>query len=105
MKSIHLRVAVIGADGRQLATSPVVPEAAALEVIDLVAPAARTADEQRLEGSILLQHGLPAENVTLRLYRRDFGGQATLLQETTTVAGGRYALAYDPCLLYTSRCV
>ena len=96
VKSIHLRVAVIGADGRQLATSPVVPEAAALEVIDLVAPAARTADEQRLEGSILLQHGLPAENVTLRLYRRDFGGQATLLNETTTVAGGRYALAYDP---------
>ncbi len=95
VQSIHLRVAVIGADGRPLASSPVVPDAAALEVIDLVS-AAPPAEEQSVEGRVLLQHGLPAENVTLRLYRRDFGGQATLLSETTTVAGGRYALGYDP---------
>ena len=96
VQSIHLRVAVLGADGRPLASSPVVPDAAALEVIDLVAATARAAEEQSVEGRVLLQHGLPAENVTLRLYRRDFGGQATLLNETTTVAGGRYALGYDP---------
>lgn len=96
VQSIHLRVAVLGADGRPLASSPVVPNAAALEVIDLVAATARAAEEQSVEGRVLLQHGLPAENVTLRLYRRDFGGQATLLNETTTVAGGRYALGYDP---------
>ena len=48
-----------------------------------------------LEGAIRFAHGMPAEQLKLRLYRRDFGGKPTLLKETTTLAGGRYTFAYD----------
>jgi hypothetical protein len=41
-----------------------------------------------IEGQVVLEHGLPGEQLKLRLYRRDFGGQSTLLNETTTLAGG-----------------
>lgn len=54
------------------------------------------ATQRRIEGHIVLQHGLPAEQLKLRLYRLDFGGKATLLNETTTAAGGQYAFNYDP---------
>jgi Neuraminidase-like domain/Salmonella virulence plasmid 28.1kDa A protein len=47
-----------------------------------------------LEGRIVLEDGLPAEELTLRLYRRDFGGKATLLKETSTRADGQYAFTY-----------
>jgi hypothetical protein len=53
------------------------------------------ADRQTIEGTIVLQHRVPAEKLKLRLYRRGFGGKATVLNETTTVASGRYAFSYD----------
>ena len=94
--AISLRVSVIGEDGTVLQTSKVIVNPKSLETIDLTVPAtAVPSDKQRIEGSIVLEHGLPAENLTLRLYRRDFGGEATLLDTTTTLAGGRYAFAYD----------
>jgi len=51
---------------------------------------------ETLRGRVITERGVPAEQVTLRLYRLDFGGGATLLAETVTSEGGRYALAYDP---------
>ncbi len=51
---------------------------------------------ETLRGRVITERGVPADKVTLRLYRLDFGGGATLLAETVTTEGGRYALAYDP---------
>lgn len=49
-----------------------------------------------IRGTVVTVYGVPAENLGLRLYRHDFGGQTSLLAETTTRTGGRYAFAYDP---------
>lgn len=95
--SIHLRVSAIAPNGTRLQTSDVVRDAKPLEVIDLTVPVAgRPSAARRIEGRIVLEHGLPAEQMKLRLYRRDFGGAVTLLNETSTLAGGQYAFAYDP---------
>ncbi|MFD7712866.1 Tc toxin subunit A, partial [Streptomyces sp. NPDC059786] len=94
-RGVDLRVSVLDADGRTLTSSGVVPAAKPLEIVDLTAPVAATPPGRRLEGRVVLDHGLPAENLTLRLYRRDFGRDATRLDETTTVADGRYSFAYD----------
>ena len=92
--AISLRVSALDEDDRTVVSSEVVSNAKPVEAIDLTitAPAA---DLQTIKGAILLEHGLPAEKLKLRLYRRDFGGKATLLGETTTVGDGRYAFSYD----------
>lgn len=95
LRRIDLRVSAVGEDGKVLASSDVVRGAKRLEVIDIKVPIAAPSSAQRLEGRVVFEHGLPAEKLTLRLYRRDFGGNATKLSETTTVAGGHYAFAYD----------
>ncbi|WP_448544495.1 neuraminidase-like domain-containing protein [Roseiflexus sp.] len=56
----------------------------------------RVERHETLRGRVITELGVPAEQVSLRLYRLDFGGGATLLAETVTTEGGRYALAYDP---------
>ena len=100
--SINLKVSAIGEDGRTIAVSALVPSAKPVETIDLMVPiGAPAAVRQTIEGAILLEHGQPAEKLQLRLYRRDFGGQATLLDDTTTVGDGRYAFSFDA----TSRAV
>lgn len=94
--AINLKVSAIDEDGQALASSQVVPNAKPVETIDLTVPIAPpAANRQTIEGAILLEHGLPAEKLKLRLYRRDFGGKTTLLSETTTVGAGRYAFSYD----------
>lgn len=94
---IHLRVFTLDDAGRPLQSSDVVPYAGPVEAIDLTVPMARRlSTEHRIEGRIILEHGLPAKQVKLRLYRRDFGGKATQLQETETLPGGEYAFTYDP---------
>ena len=50
--------------------------------------------ERQVTGQILLEHGLPASNVTLRLYQRGFGGAETLLEEKATDATGQYDIRY-----------
>lgn len=95
--AINLRVSVSDNDGELLKSSEVIRNAKPLQMIDLIVPMARKAAAQRrIEGQIMLQHGLPAERLTLRLYRHDFGGKATLLEETSTLAGGEYAFTFDP---------
>lgn len=51
--------------------------------------------KRRIEGHVLLEHGLPAEKVTLRLYRRDFGGKLTQLDEKATATDGQYEFSYE----------
>ncbi|HYI12532.1 MAG TPA: neuraminidase-like domain-containing protein [Thermoanaerobaculia bacterium] len=94
--SINLRVSVVDESGKLLQSSEVIRGAKALEVVDLTVPIGRKpATRRSIEGQILLEDRRPADGVTLRLYRRDFGGKATLLDETRTLAGGQYAFTYD----------
>ena len=94
--SIDLRVSVINEDGQLVGSSQVVRNAKPLETIDVSVPVdAAPDDRQRIAGAIVLEQGRPAEGLQLRLYRRDFGGQAALLGEATTLAGGRYAFEFN----------
>jgi 5-hydroxyisourate hydrolase-like protein (transthyretin family) len=95
--SINLRVSAIDENGKPLKSSDLVRNAKALESIDLITPIAGKPQKQwQITGNILLEHGLPAENIALRLYRHDFGGKTTKWGETTTLAGGQYAFTFDP---------
>jgi Neuraminidase-like domain len=53
-------------------------------------------NQNRVEGHIFLDHGLPAGGVTLRVYNRGYGGTETALGEIKTDAQGGYALSYTP---------
>jgi hypothetical protein len=93
---IDLRVSASAEDGRLLTTSDLVRRAKPVEIVDLIVPiAGRPSVQRRIEGYVVLEHGQPAEQMKLRLYRREFGGKATLLKETITLAGGKYAFTYD----------
>lgn len=94
---IDLRVAAVREDGELLQSSEPTHNPKPVEIIDLTVSADRKrAEQRRIQGLVLLEHGLPASQLKLRLYRLDFGGKATLLDETSTLPGGEYALAYDP---------
>ncbi|MBK8639513.1 MAG: hypothetical protein IPN92_15035 [Chromatiaceae bacterium] len=96
VEGTNLRVSAVGDDGELLQSSEVTRNAKPLEIVDLtLAIDRKPAAQRRVEGQVMLQHGLPAAHLKLRLYRLDFGGTATLLNETTTLAGGHYAFAYD----------
>jgi hypothetical protein len=85
-------------DGRGLPASGEVDEPTAKALNELLQQWGMldpSPSERRIEGQVTLGHGLPAADLKLRLYRLDFGGKATLLNETTTQAGGQYAFAYD----------
>jgi len=94
---IHLRVSVSVEDGKPLHSSELIRDAKPLEIVNLVVPLTiRPAAQRRIEGRIVLEHGLPAANVNVRLYRHDFGSaEPTRLAETTTREDGLYALPYD----------
>jgi len=51
--------------------------------------------DSRVTGSIVLEHGVPAANVRVRLYQREFGGGTTLLGEAVTNERGGYDVAYS----------
>ena len=94
---INLRISVTDDDGELLQSSEAIRNAKPLEIMDLTLPMDhKPATQRRIEGQITLQHGLPAAQLKLRLYRLDFGGKATLLNETSTLEGGQYAFTYDP---------
>src|SRR5262249_10932310 len=74
-----------------------------LEPTGLVADATRLAlpnavaaqsGGHQVEGRILLDNGLPADGMTVRLYDRGFGGHSTRLSEAVTDARGYYLLPY-----------
>ena len=94
---LNLRIAVADIDGNPLVSSDVITQAKPLEIVNLTVPVTdERALERRLEGRIVLEHGLPAEGTKLRLYGRAFGGGETLLAETATQQYGLYAMPYDP---------
>jgi hypothetical protein len=62
--------------------------------VDLTSGGTGTNGQRRVEGHIILQHGQPAQQITVRLYSRGFGGAATLLGEAMTDERGFYTLPY-----------
>jgi hypothetical protein len=95
LQQVDLWVCAVGDNGETLARSKIVQDAFPREVIDLTVPITKGSSMQRLEGKVVLAHGMPTGKMTLRLYQRGFGGHATMLAETTTVAEGQYAFAYS----------
>ncbi len=89
---VNLRVSAFGGDGKPIATVDLNRAAKAVEFIDLTRG---TTPDRRIEGAVLLEDGLPAADVTLRLYLPGFGGAARQLAETTTTAGGHYAFDFS----------
>jgi len=93
---LHLQASVVGDDGETIAENSANPSDAAIQLIDLTVPAVQTpANMARIDGRIVLEYGQPAENVTLLLYRKDFGGESKALDKTTTREHGVYSFAYD----------
>lgn len=93
---ILLRVSIVDDREATLRSSEVIRNARPVEVVDVTLPLLLAPETQRrLEGRVVLEHGAPAQEMRLRLYRREFGGGATLLAETTTRETGLYALPYD----------
>jgi hypothetical protein len=54
------------------------------------------ANQSQVTGQLFVDYGLPANGVTLRLYRIGFGRTAAKLAETQPDANGVYSLAYAP---------
>jgi hypothetical protein len=95
--SIDARVVALDDTSRSVKSSDIVRGAGRLQVIDLVVPMAQpVANARRVEGRIAFDHGAPAEELTLRLYRLGFGGAnaAVRLAETQTLEHGVYSLPY-----------
>ncbi|MBD1847608.1 hypothetical protein H6F89_30255 [Cyanobacteria bacterium FACHB-63] len=93
---IELHITVSSGDDDLLLSSEPITAAQPIEIVNLTLPVANSPSKQhRIEGRILLEHGLPAQNLKLRLYRHDFGGTETSLKETTTDEYGIYSLPYD----------
>lgn len=63
------------------------------EATDALLSRVAALEKPRVEGQLLLEHGLPAAKVRVRLYHRGFGAEK-LLVETTTDAQGFYAADY-----------
>ncbi|MES2936801.1 MAG: neuraminidase-like domain-containing protein [Pseudomonadota bacterium] len=96
VESIDLSVTAIGADGDVLAASPVLRGAAMVEAVDLTVPVDGSGVlRHALHGTVMLEQGLPAAQLALRLYRQDFGGEQVLLAQTSTLASGRFAFALE----------
>jgi len=94
--SLRLRVSAVGSDGRTLYSSDTIDHPKAVEIVHLRLPTLEQEPaSRRIEGQVILKHGVPAEGVELRLYRRDFGGAVTRLGTTVTLADGFYALQHD----------
>ncbi len=68
---------------------------ALLEKLKLLDQPDTPSTSRKITGRIVYEYGAPAEGLKLRLYRLDFGGKATLLVETSTLADGLYAFTYD----------
>lgn len=60
------------------------------ETIDI-----RVDKPETIQGAIISELRQPAANLKLRLYRRDFGGTFTLLNESVTGDDGRYTFIYN----------
>jgi hypothetical protein len=96
MNGAKVRVSALDDTGRTIANSDPFDNAGFVQVTDLIVPVVQPlATERRIEGRIAFDRGMPAESLTLRLYRLGFGGAATRLAETTTFDHGVYSLPYE----------
>lgn len=90
-----LSVLAVDSQGQPLSDPAEKDMAADSETLDLKIPlAGKSASQHWMEGQIVLEHGSPAKGMKLRLYRKEFGGGATLLNEATTFSDGKYAVPY-----------
>lgn len=94
--NINLRVSVVDELDRLLLSSDVIRDAKPLEVVDITVPlVSQHSPERTIEGRVLMEHGLPASRLKLRLYRHGFGGTRTMARETTTGEDGLYTFPYE----------
>src|SRR5262249_9594107 len=92
----NLRVEAYDAEGARLQSSEIIRDAKPLEIVDLTAPiTSKPSEQRRLEGRVVFDNGLPAEQLALRLYRLDYGGVATQMSEAPTRELGLYVLPFD----------
>lgn len=92
---VNLHVSAFDDAERLLGSAPLSRNAREFEVINVTVPFEPAGEAlHRIEGLVLTQGGMPVANLTLRLYEMEFGGKSTLVSETTTLDGGRYAFAY-----------
>jgi hypothetical protein len=93
----RLRLTVLDETGRAAQTTDLGRAAASLEVVDLQVPLVQPASAlRRVQGRIVLEHGTPATDLPLRLFRLGFGGSEAASQVAETVTGehGIYSLSY-----------
>ena len=93
---IELLMEAADAHGAVVAHSDPQPLVEPLTRRDLqaVRPAA-PADQCRVEGRVILDNGAPADALTVRLFRLQFGGDATMLSSGQTSDTGDYGLSFD----------
>jgi hypothetical protein len=56
----------------------------------------KSTEQYHIQGSLAFDYGLPAANLTVRLYNTGFAGEYVKLDETKTDGQGYYVLSYDP---------
>jgi hypothetical protein len=95
--SVTLVVRAFGSDGHVLVTSDPRPNAGPLETVNLTVPSAGPppAAKHHLQGHVVLDNGVSAQGLRLRLYRVAIGGVETRLAEVTAAEDGSYRLGYD----------
>jgi len=101
--SIFLRTSIMGQEDRLLQSFDI-PNARPLETVNFTIPLIEISpklNQHHVEGRIMMENGLPAEKIKLRLYRHYFGesnpGEPKIEQagETITHDQGLYKLSYD----------
>lgn len=86
--------AATATNGKQLPSGTVVGTPPPAQRAPGGGPTAAPSGDRSVSGRILLEHGVPAANVRLRIYQRGFGGAATLLTEVQTDERGLYNARY-----------
>ncbi len=96
--AVNLKVTVESRDGKEVASSSVIPRAKPLETIELSLPDVPEPPTlpQQLAGIVRWPSRQAAPGITLRLYRLAFGGKETKLTEAVSASDGRFTLAYQP---------
>jgi hypothetical protein len=95
LAGLHLRVVALADDDLPLETIDLPHPANPVEVVNLAVAATEQPGPRRIDGRVMFDDGRAAAQLTLRLYRRQFGGGAQLLRETVTLDEGIYSLPYE----------
>lgn len=64
--------------------------------ITVVVTASVPPPSHKLQGTLVLDNGLPATGITLRIYTVGFGGQNTAVGQVQSDAQGKYSFSYSP---------